>query len=155
MNEIKNQGKALKDFIEDTVLKEAQQTNTKIPHELTQTIHNIPNMGDVLNVVMPDHKANKVPKLDVIQYVRQTLSIHINTLNALYFKYFKGDKRLNEPVMKMISLLNTGISLMDSDYTQAYNAFVEDDDLDTVSKELYHNKKIQIGDKTVILYKFR
>lgn len=51
--------------------------------------------------------------------------------------------------MKMISLLNIGIRLLDNDYVQAYNAYVEDSDLGAVSKELYHDKDIKIGDKTV------
>ena len=147
--EIDKQGVALKEIFVKQMLPEATHTNKKIPSELNRAINSITIMGGSLNIVKIKHKKNTVPDISEIQRARNYMSKDIALLNTLYFQYFKGDKRLHEPVMKMISLLNNGIRLLDNDYVQAYNAYVEDSDLGAVSKELYHDKNIKIGDKTV------
>lgn len=49
------------------------------------------------------------------------MTAFISSLNKLYFQYFKGDKRLQKPVMNLISLINMGINVLDEDYETAFN----------------------------------
>lgn len=79
------------------------------------------------------------------------MSADIQKLNTIYFRYFKGDKRLSKPVMNLISLMNVGINLLDKDYAAAVQAKDFDTDLGSLPMGIFKGNELSVGDKDVMI----
>ena len=53
---------------------------------------------------------------EMLRKTREELSDNISKVNVLLMKYFKNDKRLHQPLLNLISLLNYGINYVDDLY---------------------------------------
>ncbi len=147
MNEINLQGQKLKELIDNQMIPEARRSNKEIPAELENIIETLPQLGDALGV-MTDKDSRKLTF--AVLMIRDSFSKNIRLLNRLYFQYFKGDKRLHEPVMRLISVLNYGISLMDGYYRQSSIDYADNDfDLGDFPKKINYDNEVKFGDKSI------
>lgn len=146
---IENEGFDLKDVIRE-VLNDRLQAGEQVPQELTELIQAIPVFGFPLMEL--ENKAQAYARTkgkervqtadwealspDDIQRARQETSVNITKLNILLNKYFKNDKRLHEPIMNMISLLNYALIHLDSVYEQSNRGANSGGDLGSIRGEM-------------------
>ncbi len=145
--EINQHTEDLRKIILYQVLKGVKDPTKELPPELKKLIIGLSKYGDSLSPLEKEHDGGKKPPLKKIQTARQKLSANISDLNNLYFRYFKGDKRLHEPVMKLISLLNVGITTLDDEYSRSFEERAPDEDLGSLPQMMNQPQKIQAGGK--------
>ncbi|MBQ6520438.1 MAG: hypothetical protein IJI14_17120 [Anaerolineaceae bacterium] len=147
--EINRHGKELADIILGGILKGVRNPATELPAELWGILSELPLCGEIFYSVASKRKEKKKASIKKIQSARQEMTAFISSLNKLYFQYFKGDKRLQEPVMNLISLINMGINVLDEDYEAAFNTQNYDEDLGRFPRKMYEIQEITSGEKSV------
>ncbi len=77
---------------------------------------------------------------DALREAREGLSDNIEKVNILLNNYFKNDKRLHQPLMNLISLLNHGINYIDDLYQRsARGGTNKKGDVNNFREEMTHN----------------
>lgn len=145
--EIHQHADDLRKIILYQVLKGVKDPTKELPPELKKILIGLTKYGDSLSPVEQVQDGEKYPPIKTLQTARQKLSANISDLNNLYFRYFKGDKRLHEPVMKLISLLNVGITTLDNEYSESFEERDPDEDLGSLTQMMNQPQKIQAGGK--------
>ena len=76
----------------------------------------------------------------MLRQTRKELSDNISKVNILLMKYFKNDKRLHQPLLNLISLLNYGINYVDDLYRYSVRGGLDEKkDVINIREEMMHN----------------
>ena len=77
---------------------------------------------------------------EMLRETRKELSDNIGKVNILLMKYFKNDKRLHQPLLNLISLLNYGINYVDDLYRLSVRGGLDDKkDVINIREEMMQN----------------
>ncbi|MBO6093004.1 MAG: hypothetical protein J6P40_05155, partial [Oscillospiraceae bacterium] len=157
-NAIYNEGNALHEIFISLSTAEMQ---AQMHSEAFNTMTLLSSMGSSLGPIdqkIDDYaKAKNIEKnkvklrqavpLDMIVQARQEISGYIPQVSRLLTKYFKNDKRLHEPVMHFISLLNHAIDFLDKLYRDRYKKTNLTGDLENIRDEMVNGEyTVTVGD---------
>ena len=157
-NAIYTEGNALYNIFVSLGTAEMQE---QMPSEALSTMTTLSAMGSSLALIdrkIDEYaKNNKVEKkdvkmrqavpLDMIVHARQEISGYIPQVSKLLTKYFKNDKRLHEPVLHFISLLNHAVIYLDNLYRDRFNKENLDGDLENIRDEMGNGEyTIKLGE---------
>ncbi|MBQ6343480.1 MAG: hypothetical protein IJI41_10175 [Anaerolineaceae bacterium] len=155
---ITKQGENIQMILQEFFPEEARQN---LPWEFTMIMSDIAGFGlplsSLSNKVMFEFnrrnkrkaEADKLPLQDFkeqfvltpdqLRDTREKMSANIGKLNLMLNQYLKNDKRLHQPILNMISLMNYGISYVDDIYRKSLRGGPEREKVTNIREEMTHN----------------
>ena len=132
-----------------------QMQNGEIPAELNRIIRSLDKLHKPLSGLLDIDEDLLSIKSEKLSAVRTKLNAEISDLNTLLFRYYKNDKRLSEPVLETISLIQHAIKKIDEAYRDRLETGEEepqDEDLGTLRNDFYNlNYDMKSNSKKVLM----
>ncbi|MBQ6519232.1 MAG: hypothetical protein IJI14_10955 [Anaerolineaceae bacterium] len=138
-NELMGKGIEIKNLLKSITPAE-KLDDSKIPSGLEKILFSIDNLSQPMTAILardPDLFAINKAEL---RKARTALTRKIHDLNTLLFSYYDNDKRLHEPVVSAISIINHLIFALDKRYNVEVNneeKMRENEDLGEIEKDFY------------------
>ena len=123
-----------------------------LPEEYGKITGILEDLGEPISVFTLSMDPETFSRQD-IRKMRSDLSEYIVLLNKLLYKYYENDKRLQKPVLNMISHLNEAILRLDYAYaTVSDDILLGSGDLGSLRQEMNHaGYSISAGGKEVVM----